>query len=246
VFFADLPRPDDDFPPPEVHYDHPGNLPAHWLPGTCDVHAVIARTHDTAITLRVGGCYPRGLELEVRAHTAPPDPQTSRERAWRHQAWEGHDLRIGLRRPDGSRVEAGAGRRDWGISFPSDAEDERTTFSLDMNGGSGGGLSYDFSFWLHPLPPAGPVEVFVRWDSRDVPETSVTLDLTPAVVAAADAEELWHLPTFEERPPEGGWFAYAPLGTGSSAYGSTLTFTSHGDAPDDGSGDALDGQDQDG
>jgi len=240
VFFADLPRREEELPF-ERHYDHPDSLPSHWLPGSCDVRSLVARTEGTVITVRVVGCYPRGLELELRAYTAPPDPDGMRDRATRHQGWEGDDLRVGIRWADGRRTETGRRRGDWRMGPDPVGEAGPTGFVLDMSGGSGGGLTYDFRYWLRPLPPPEPVELFVRWDSRGVPETSVTLDLSPAVAAADDAEELWHLPTFEEDPPEGGWFAYAPLGASVTAYGSTPTIT-----PDDASGDALDGQDEDG
>ena len=239
MFFAERPRRDDADLGIERYYDHPDSLPSHWLPGTCDVQSLVARTEGTVITARVMGCYPRGLEFELRAYTAPPDPEAAHERASRRGRWEGDDLRMGLLWPDGLRAETGPRHGDWRIGAHPVEEAGRTRYVLEMSGGQGGGLTYDFRYWLRPLPPAGPVQLFVRWDDRGVPETSIDLDLTSAVAAAADAVELWHLPTFEEDPPTGGWFAYSPGGpyvTGSAP------------TPDDGdpSGNALDGQDEDG
>jgi len=231
VFFADLQRDEPTFEQVHRFYDRPDSLPEHWLAGECDVHAVLARTADTVLTVRVAACYPRGLELALRAYTAPP---SEAEQLQRPHRWAGDDLRLGLLWRDGRRAENDVDR----YGHHEDTASEPAAFTLTTSGGSGGGLSYDFRYWLHPLPPPETVQLLVRWDVRGIPETSVELDLTPAVAAAADAVELWHLPTFEEDPPSGGWFAYSPGGpyvTGSAP------------APDDdASRDALDGQDEDG
>ena len=58
-----------------------------------------------------------------------------------------------------------------------------------------------------------------------------------AVEAAGMAEELWHLPTLEEAPPDGGWFSYSPMGSFSTFTAATL---------EDPSGDAADAGDEDG
>jgi len=239
VFFAEAPEDPPSFDQVQRFYDSPEALPEHWLPGSCDVRAVLARTHDAVVTFRVAGCFPRGLELEVRAFTAPP-AQTDAPVENHPHRWAGDDLRIGLLCSDGRRAEKRPDHVAYGRpGAPDPAPDELT---LTMCGGSGGGLTYDFRFWLHPLPPPGPAQLYLRWDARGIPETSIEVDLSPAVAAAADAQELWHLPTFEEDPPEGGWFAYAPYGGGITA--ATFAATARDDGGV-GSGDALDAGDED-
>jgi hypothetical protein len=239
MFFAELPPDPPVDETRQVFYDQPGMLPEHWLPGTLGRGAVVGRSDTAAVRLDVRDVFPRGMSFEVRAFLHPSSTEPAIHRHHHRPTPFVDDLRLGMLWPDGTSAEAGANwyeRRDQ----PADGEPV-----LDARGGGGGGLGWSWHLWLHPLPASGPVTVYCRWDSRDIPETATELDLTSAIAAAADASELWPLPTFEEQPPEGGWFAYAPLGA-TSAYGSTLTFTPDGAASSEGSGDALDGQDEDG
>jgi len=232
-FFAELPEPPPL--PPEarpVYRDVPSAQPEHWSPAPVAVGAVVGRSTHTVVRLDVRDAYPRGLALDLRAWLSPDGPDLE-DLHFRHhdprRAFVG-DLRIGLLWPDGTRVEAGTFH-----GFGSEPAPAQPV--LVANGGGGGGLSWRWHLWLHPLPAPGPVTVFCTWPERDVPETATELDLAPAVAAAAGAEELWHLPTFEEAPPEGGWFSYSPMG-------SISTFTAA--KPDDGSGDAADAGDEGG
>ena len=59
--------------------------------------------------------------------------------------------------------------------------------SLVTRGGHGGGLSYEFGYWLWPLPPAGPLRFACTWPDE---ETIAELD-APIRDAAARAVELW-------------------------------------------------------
>jgi hypothetical protein len=230
-FFAELPDPS---PEPDavgpLYRDVPWSQPEHWNPAPAAVGAVVGRSEDTVVRLDVRDAYPRGLACELRVWLSPDGDVESL-----HHRYHSHDprlafvddLRIGLLWPDGTRLEAGQQYA---------AEPGGAPFLL-ANGGGGGGLTWRWHLWLHPLPAAGPVTVYCVWPGRAIAETATELDLTPAVEAAADAEELWHLPTMEEAPPEGGWFAYSPMGSFSSVSAA---------APDvEGSGDAADAGDED-
>jgi hypothetical protein len=212
-------------------------MPDHWAPGTVGIGAVVGRSEHTVLRLDVRDAFPRGLYLKLRGYLSPDGPALDDMFIHRSRGAEG-TIRLGLLWPDGSRLEADQ-------RWATHAERRPGEPSLDVQGQGGGGLRWAWRVWLHPLPQPGPVTVYCRWDERDIAETATVLDLTAAVEAAASAEELWHLPRFDEQAPEGGWFAYAPLG-GSSAYGSTSTVTADGEARDDGSGDALDRQDENG
>ena len=233
-FFDELPA-----PPPEpeslgpVYRDMPWTQPEHWTPGPVAVGAVVGRSEDTVVRLDARDAYPRGLALDLRAWLSPD----GRDVEVLHHGYHHHDprrpfagdLRLGLLWPDGRRVEAGQVPGAHGAEPGSGP-------ALLANGGGGGGLTWRWHLWLHPLPAAGPVTVFCVWADRGIAETATDLDLAPAVAAAAYAEELWHLPTFEEAPPEGGWFAYSPLGS----------FSTLSAALPDASGDAADAGDEDG
>ena len=46
-------------------------------------------------------------------------------------------------------------------------------------------------FWCYPLPPAGPMTVYLEWTDIRMDETSVTVDAAPIVEAAANAIVPW-------------------------------------------------------
>ncbi|MBI1379098.1 MAG: hypothetical protein GC157_16700 [Frankiales bacterium] len=231
-FFDELPE-----PPPEpagsgpVYRDWPWAQPEHWNPAPVAVGAVVGRSADTLVRLDVRDAYPRGLALDVRAWLSPDGEGLE----GLHRGFHPHhrrafvdDLRLGLLWPDGTRVEAGEQQGPEAEVGPA----------LTAAGGGGGGLTWRWHLWLYPLPAPGPVTVYCVWAGRGIEETATGLDLAPAVEAAVLAEELWHLPTVEEAPPEGGWFAYAPIGSYSS-------FPAQVPEPE-GSGDAADAGDEDG
>jgi len=230
AFFAELPDVPEPEPGPGPFYrDVPTNQPEHWAPAALSTGAVVGRTEHTVVRLDVRDSYPRGLSLELRAWLSPDgggieDLHYASRRPHPQLPFAG-DLRLGLLWPDGSRAEANDHR----------GPDQAHGPALTTQGGGGGGLTWRWHLWLHPLPAAGPVTVYCSWPGRGIAEAATTLDLTAAVEAAAGAEELWHLPTWEEAPPEGGWFSYSPMGSFS-------TFTAA--APDEGSGDAADAGDE--
>jgi len=70
-------------------------------------------------------------------------------------------------------------------------------------GGGGGGRSWDQDFWVHPLPPEGPVTFVASWLEYGVTETRVELDGAVIREAAQRAVTLW--PEEPEFESEGGW-----------------------------------------
>jgi hypothetical protein len=47
------------------------------------------------------------------------------------------------------------------------------------------------SFWLWPLPPAGPLTWHATWPDRGIDETSITVDASDLAEAASQAKQLW-------------------------------------------------------
>jgi hypothetical protein len=62
--------------------------------------------------------------------------------------------------------------------------------TLMPRGGGGGGLTYEFGYWLWPLPPAGPLRFACAWPDEGIEETTAELDAAIRD-AAARAVELW-------------------------------------------------------
>ncbi|MGZ4599748.1 MAG: hypothetical protein ACXVYY_10300 [Oryzihumus sp.] len=77
---------------------------------------------------------------------------------------------------------------------PPGVEVRESAAHLTPQEGSGGGLTSRQTYWLWPLPPAGPLEVYCEWLARGIPETKVELDAGDLVAAAARAVELWPMP----------------------------------------------------
>ena len=61
-----------------------------------------------------------------------------------------------------------------------------------MPGSSGGNdRRYDSNFWVHPLPPDGPVTFVAAWPEHGVAETRAELDAAAIHAAVARAVTLW-------------------------------------------------------
>jgi hypothetical protein len=198
-FFAPLPEPE---PAPEEHkpgyFYIPGQRPQHWVPGTGPAGALLARSATTAVVLHVTGSYPQGLALTVQLLFHPEHTDDVPWRPVPRYRPPREGLRLGMQWADGRRVEADTGRGPEEGPGPEG-------FRLVLHGGGGGGLEWLWSGWLWPLPPAEPVDVYVEWSRRGIPETRTEIDLTPVVRWADHAAELWPLPG----PPEDtGWIGH--------------------------------------
>ena len=62
------------------------------------------------------------------------------------------------------------------------------------------GLMWSGDYWLHPLPPAGPLVIGCRWPDRGIPETLVEIDPAPLLSAAATSGSVWGKPAERLRP----------------------------------------------
>lgn len=192
------------------------NAPDNEISAVVPLQVLLARNNDLALALVGIRAFTVGLQfdLAVRLRTRPrgrnaqqlhqligvhsDDPDTAGQR-----------LLLGLEFADGRRVANIAySPLQWGET--SDAP------TLMATGGGGGDLTYDQIFWLHPLPPPGPLLFVCRWPAFDLPETQTVIDGDLVARAAAQAVILWPLsdPSDEQAPepkppilPADGWFA---------------------------------------
>jgi len=93
-------------------------------------------------------------------------------------------IRFGLLLADGSKWTNLDGREPWD-------EDEVTGPVVSELGGGGGGESWEMSFWLWPLPPAGEVNFVASWPLHGIRESTTTVDATELRERATEAEEIW-------------------------------------------------------
>jgi hypothetical protein len=172
-FFDDVPPPEERFwvePHRQPEWSGP---PENMVGGAVALDLVLANTGDAAISLSVAVAYPTGVELRIngcRRFTGEPAM---------HDAY--HQLRFGVGLPDGRRVVADRWADD----------DDDATERLVNRGGGGGGLTWQWDYWLWPLPPEGTLQVACMWEEQGIEETVVEIDAGPIRAAAAGAVELW-------------------------------------------------------
>jgi hypothetical protein len=199
-FFESIPQP----PPPEpVRRRVPAWMRSDAvIPGSVPGEVVLIRTEQVAVTIGSVRAYPNGFELTLHARlrredeTWPgrPDPF---ERPGRLGAQVPEDvLRFGVMFADGRRAATTSSRWPHGDPDPG-------WLVLLQNGGGGSSLSWDGNFWVHPLPPEGPVTFIASWLEHGVAETRAELDGAVIREAAWRAVILW--PEEPEFGPNGSW-----------------------------------------
>jgi hypothetical protein len=163
----------------------------HGRSVTVDVNQLVARTGRATMTLESVAAHASGCELAFRV-VVDMAGLTPRQEKQARRAVDGYSRAI---TPDAT----GPGRLSVALGF----SDGRTAAFSDDTGAlprSGpaitdcGTSSYpegaaevaEETFWAWPLPPAGPVTVFVEWPAVGIGPSSVTLDGS-AIVAAARA-----------------------------------------------------------
>jgi len=62
---------------------------------------------------------------------------------------------------------------------------------LQQGGSSGSDRRWDVDFWVHPLPPDGPVTFVASWLAYAVTETRAQVEASAICAAASRAIELW-------------------------------------------------------
>ena len=83
------------------------------------------------------------------------------------------------------------GRRAATTGGPALPMDDPGRLILQQAGGGGNDLSYDQDYWVHPLPPPGPVTLVVSWLERGITEARAELDGAAIGEAARRAVTLW-------------------------------------------------------
>jgi hypothetical protein len=198
-FFESIPEPPP--PSPEWH-GHPAWLrPNGVIPGAAPAGLSLIRTDEVAVA--VGGlrAYPNGFEFTVHARlrqedlvwgTSPTDwIADQRTRRAPEQA-----LRLGVLYGDGRRAAI--------TSHHAQTGDEGSGEHLILLevGRGGTDRQWNGDFWVHPLPPDGPVTFVASWLLYGVAETRAELDSSAIHEAAGRAVILW--PDEPVSKPRGG------------------------------------------
>ena len=146
---------------------------------------VLARTDEVAVALRHVIAHSDGLVLSVVVLFA--DEQKAEDLAWSLQDFGRSPgrFRLGCAYADGARATTGQGDSP-DVEVPGDP-----TPQLVLLGSTSSPLRWSGDYWLHPLPPPGPLVLGCRWPDRRIAETLAQLEADPLLAAAEASHPIW-------------------------------------------------------
>jgi hypothetical protein len=196
-FFPPPPSPDE---PLQQQHRQPGwfGPPDNVLGVGLPFRVVLARDERTVVAITGCTAYPNGAIFEIALRVRPGSLSVDEQRALMHSnPFHPHAPFVpGERPPELFRIGVvlADGRKATSL------DDRRAIFGQEeppadpvllMRGGGGGHISWSASFWLWPLPPAGPLAFVVEWPLLGLPETRIETDGAEIAEAGASAEVLW-------------------------------------------------------
>jgi hypothetical protein len=175
-------------------FDRPGETdwtrPAGVIPGVAPAGLFLIRTDEAVVAVSNALVYPNGFEFAVHARLhredfvwgiGPLDPGADpRTRQAPDRA-----LRLGVMYADGRRARTSS----YQPMTVDDADGEHLVLREVGTGGSE--RQWDGQFWVHPLPPDGPVTFVASWLLYGVGEARAELNSSVIHEAAGQAVILW-------------------------------------------------------
>jgi hypothetical protein len=200
---------------PDEEFFRRMSAPENEIPVAVPLNTVLARTDDVAVALQRLSVYTTGVSFDLVVRLRPDAARAGgrdlNELIWGHghgPATEQGGFLLGVELADGRRASNLSGRHG---PVPGDG------IVFTPGGGSGGIASVEQSWWLHPLPPEGPLRFIVRSPELGIDERSVVLDGAAIQAAAREVVVLWPWgPPPESGPseppappdlPDDSWFA---------------------------------------
>lgn len=155
---------------------------------------LLVRTAEVVVAVRGITAYSDGLHLSVVVLFA--DEQRSEDLSYSMNDFSRSPgrFRFGTVFADGR--SATSGTRD----APVVEADEPGAPGLVLLRSTASDLLWHGEYWLHPLPPQGPLVLGCRWPDRGIPETLVEIDPAPLLAAAATSAPVWGKPTGKLKP----------------------------------------------
>jgi len=201
-FFDSIPQPSP--PPPEpVRRPRPAWMqPDEVIPASVPGELILIRTGQVAVAISGIRVYPNGFEFtaHVRMHATDENEPGWHDPFNRHgrrgRQTPGDALRLGIMYADGRRGATTGGHRR------PDHDDDPERLVLEHGSSGGTARRWDGNFWVHPLPPDGPVTFVASWPEYGAAEIRAELDGTAIRAAAPRAVTLW--PEEPETDPGGG------------------------------------------
>ena len=204
AFFESIRQPPPAEPPRRPRR-RPWMRPETVIPGSVPAELLLVRGEAVAVAVGSLRAYPNGFEFAVHVRLRREDAEYRHGMSdpfdWhacgRRETTGDQALRLGILYADGRRT-ATTSRRP---ALPGGAE--AGELALQQGGSSGSDRRWDGDFWVHPLPPDGPVTFVASWLAYEVTETRAQVDGSAIRAAASRAIELW--PDDPDFEPGGGW-----------------------------------------
>jgi hypothetical protein len=163
------------------------------VPEVVPVNEIVHRSDKAVAQLDHLRVYPNGFTINLLILTNPHLEEARPESRMLVTGGVGmvhRGPRIGVRFADGRT----AGREAAFLGHLDVAKDDRgvpTEPILTMVGGGGGSHGWYCSVWVFPLPPDGPLEVYVELPATDASESKVVLDGAVVRSAGERAKVIW-------------------------------------------------------
>jgi hypothetical protein len=157
------------------------------LSATLAVDALLSQTEDAVVAIPHLDVFPNGFRVNVTILMNPTRAQDIQARI--HRGPMGM-VRIGVRFADGRFGGRGGVGRGTG-DLPKDEQGVPTQPYVGFGGGGGGTGGWRFGAWVFPLPPAGPLEIFVALPPPAAGELSTVVDGSAVRAAAERARVIW-------------------------------------------------------
>ena len=175
------------------------------IPASVPAEVVLIRTEQVAVAVGSVRAYPNGFEFtlqirlrrEAESSWAGHSDPFERHRPRRGTQLNDDQLRLGILYADGRRAAT------TGVHYRPPDDDDDGRLVLQQGGGGGSSCSQDWDFWIHPLPPDGPVILVGSWGEHGIAESRAELDGAAIRAAAGRAVTLW--PEEPESEPGGAW-----------------------------------------
>jgi hypothetical protein len=149
---------------------------------------LLSRTSEVVIAVRGITAYSDGLHLTLVVLFADEQKSEDLDYSMNDFSRSPGRFRFGTRYADGHTATTGT--RD----APIVEADDPSATALVLLRTSSTGLVWSGDYWLHPLPPQGPLVLGCRWPDRGIPETLVEIDPAPLLAAAATSTPVWGTP----------------------------------------------------
>jgi hypothetical protein len=193
------PVPPREPPPPRAWGPPAWDRPSEGtLPAIVPIEEIVGQTDEAVMEVESLAVYPTGFVINLAMLANPHiDPHGRGGHGSMLMFGRGPDSgidpterwpRLGVRFADGRSAGSEAGVI---MNVDKDENGFPTHPVLRMTGGGGGSRGFRYGVWVHPLPPDGPMEIFVAASATGSEEHRVVVDGAAVRAAAERAKVIW-------------------------------------------------------